>query len=86
VLRYKRTLEIVKEVRAKGGEVIAVVNEGDSDAASLASSAITVPVSNEYGLAVLEVMPLQLLACYFALHSGIDPDRPRNLSKAVMRK
>jgi glucosamine 6-phosphate synthetase-like amidotransferase/phosphosugar isomerase protein len=31
-------------------------------------------------------MPLQLLACYLALNDGIDPDRPRHLSKAVMRK
>jgi glucosamine--fructose-6-phosphate aminotransferase (isomerizing) len=86
VLRYRKTLEIARELRAKGGEVIALVNEGDLAAEQLACCAIEVPVSNEYGLAVLEVIPLQLLACYFALNDGIDPDRPRNLSKAVLRK
>jgi len=86
MLRYRKTLEIARELRAKGGEVIALVNEGDADAKRYASCAIEVPVSNEYGLAVLEAMPLQLLACYFAINDGIDPDRPRNLSKAVMRK
>jgi glutamine---fructose-6-phosphate transaminase (isomerizing) len=84
VLRYTKTLEIMRELRAKGGEVIAIVNEGDRDAEELASCTIAVPPGNEYSLAILEVMPLQLLACHFALNSGIDPDRPRHLSKAVM--
>jgi glutamine---fructose-6-phosphate transaminase (isomerizing) len=83
VLRYMKTLEIVRELRANGGEVIAIVNEGDRGAEELASSTIRVPPSNEYSLAILEVMPLQLLACHFALNSGIDPDRPRHLSKSV---
>jgi glutamine---fructose-6-phosphate transaminase (isomerizing) len=83
-LRYARTLDIVRELRAKGAEVIAIVDEGDSQAKTLASCTIEVPPGNEYSLAVLEIMPLQLLACHFALNSGIDPDRPRHLSKAVM--
>jgi glutamine---fructose-6-phosphate transaminase (isomerizing) len=86
VLRYKKTLEIAREIRAKGGEVIALINEGDDEVGRLASCSIEIPISNEYGLAVLEVIPMQLLACYFALNSGLDPDHPRNLSKAVMRK
>ncbi len=86
VLRYNKTLEIAREIKTKGGEVITLVNQGDADAKHIASCAIEVPASNEYVLAVLEVMPLQLLACYLALNDGIDPDRPRNLSKAVMRK
>ena len=83
-LRYTKTLEIVGELRAKGGEVVAIVNEGDADATRLASCTIGVPPSNEYSLAILEVMPLQLLAYHFALNSGADPDCPRHLSKAVM--
>jgi len=86
VLRYRKTLEIARELRAKGGEVIALVNEDDREAKQYASCALEVPVSNEYGLAVLEVMPLQLLACYLALNDGINPDQPRYLSKAVTRK
>lgn len=85
IIRYRRTLEIARELRSKGGEVIAIVNEGDIESSQIASCAIAVPASNEYCLAVLEAIPLQLLACYFALNDGLDPDRPRNLSKAVMR-
>lgn len=86
VLRYKKTLEIAQEIRAKGGEVIALANDGDASVRTLASCTIDVPRSNEYSLAILEVMPLQLLACFFALNSGINPDRPRHLSKAVMQE
>jgi glutamine---fructose-6-phosphate transaminase (isomerizing) len=86
VLRYKKTVEIMRETRAKGGEVIALANDGDAAVPTVASCTIEVPQSNEYCLAILEAMPLQLLACYFALHSGINPDRPRHLSKAVMQE
>jgi glucosamine--fructose-6-phosphate aminotransferase (isomerizing) len=83
-LRYSKTMEIIRELRGKDGEVIAIINDADTDAEALASCAIAVPASNEYSLAILEVMPLQLLACHFALNSGIDPDHPRHLSKAVL--
>lgn len=85
-LRYTKTLEIMRDLRAQGGEVIAVIDDGDTEGKKLATSAITVPPSNEYSLAILEVMPLQLLACHFALNSGFNPDRPRHLSKAVLLK
>jgi glucosamine--fructose-6-phosphate aminotransferase (isomerizing) len=85
-LRYRKTLEIMRELRAKRGEVISIVNQGDHEAAELSSRTIAIPPSNEYSLAIMEVMPLQLLACRFALNSGINPDRPRHLSKAVTLK
>jgi glucosamine--fructose-6-phosphate aminotransferase (isomerizing) len=85
VLRYRKTLEIIAELRAKGGEVIALSNQGDHKVRSLASSYIEIPSSNEYSLAILGAMPLQLLAYSFAVNSGINPDRPRHLSKAVMK-
>jgi glucosamine 6-phosphate synthetase-like amidotransferase/phosphosugar isomerase protein len=43
------------------------------------------PVS-EYLLPILEVIPLQLFSYFMALENGIDVDRPRNLSKAVVEK
>jgi glucosamine--fructose-6-phosphate aminotransferase (isomerizing) len=86
LLRYRKTLETIGEIRAKGGEVIALANDGDGNVRRLASCTIEVPRSNEYSLAILEAMPLQLLACCFALNSGINPDRPRHLSKAVTQE
>ena len=85
VIRYQKTVEIARETRAKGGDVIALVNEGDRQLRELVSTFIEIPASHEYSLAILETIPLQLLACNLALLDGIDPDRPRNLSKAVTR-
>jgi glucosamine--fructose-6-phosphate aminotransferase (isomerizing) len=42
--------------------------------------------ASEYLLPILEVVPLQLFAYYMAIEHGIDVDRPRNLSKAVVEK
>merc|ERR1719419_1270729 len=33
--------------------------------------------------ALLAVVPLQMIAYYLALAKGVDPDKPRNLAKAV---
>jgi glucosamine--fructose-6-phosphate aminotransferase (isomerizing) len=38
----------------------------------------------EYLLPIAEVIPLQLFAYFMALERGVDVDRPRNLSKAVV--
>ena len=32
---------------------------------------------------ILSVIPLQLLAYYFSLSKGLNPDMPRNLAKSV---
>ena len=48
VRRYKKTLEIARESRVKGGEVIALINEGDDEGAKLASCSVEIPICNEY--------------------------------------
>jgi glutamine---fructose-6-phosphate transaminase (isomerizing) len=63
--------------------VIAVVTEGDHEAARLADHAIPVPASSELLLPILEVVPLQLLAYHIAVRRGCDVDQPRNLAKSV---
>jgi glucosamine--fructose-6-phosphate aminotransferase (isomerizing) len=35
---------------------------------------------------MLEVVPLQLLAYQLAIQGGIDVDKPRNLTKAVLQE
>jgi glucosamine--fructose-6-phosphate aminotransferase (isomerizing) len=35
---------------------------------------------------MLEVVPLQLLAYQLAIQAGIDVDKPRNLTKAVLHE
>src|SRR5260221_12161185 len=61
-LLYEKTLSNIQEVKAREGIVIALVTEGDHEAAKLADHAIAVPASSELLLPILEIVPLQLLA------------------------
>ncbi|HUX44733.1 MAG TPA: SIS domain-containing protein [Terracidiphilus sp.] len=84
VLRYEKTLQLLVDMKAQGARVIALANAGDNEVAALVSDCIAVQPANEYLLPILEVVPLQLFAYFMALEHGVDVDRPRNLSKAVV--
>ena len=84
VLRYRRTLEVMKEVRSRRGPLVAVATEGDTEVAAIADHVFYVPPAPELLLPILEVIPLQLFAYYVAVNKGIDVDHPRNLVKAVV--
>jgi glucosamine--fructose-6-phosphate aminotransferase (isomerizing) len=80
---YEKTVSNIQEVRAREGVVIALVNEGDKEAASIADDVIIVPQTSELLLPILEIVPLQLLAYHIAVRRGCDVDQPRNLAKSV---
>ncbi|MBW4028344.1 MAG: SIS domain-containing protein [Acidobacteria bacterium] len=84
VLRYEKTLQLMKDMQAQGAEIIALALEGDTEVNKLARWTIEVPAASEYLLTILEVVPLQLLAYFTAILRGIDVDNPRNLVKAVV--
>jgi glucosamine--fructose-6-phosphate aminotransferase (isomerizing) len=80
---YEKTLGNMEEVRARGGQVIAVVSEGDVHAASLAQLSLTVPEITPLLAPLLTIIPLQFLAYHVADLKGTDVDQPRNLAKSV---
>ncbi|MGB8932126.1 MAG: glutamine--fructose-6-phosphate transaminase (isomerizing) [Anaeromyxobacteraceae bacterium] len=80
---YEKTLGNIEEVRARGGQVFAIVSEGDTHAASLAQIALTVPEVPPLLSPLLTIMPLQFLAYHVADIKGTDVDQPRNLAKSV---
>jgi glucosamine--fructose-6-phosphate aminotransferase (isomerizing) len=82
-IHYEKTLSNIQEVRARGGIVVAVACEGDEEVAGMADHVISIPVTRELLLPVLEMIPLQLLAYHIAVHRGCDVDQPRNLAKSV---
>ena len=86
VLRYKKTLELLRDMKAQGAKVIAIANAGDAEMAGLVSDCVPVQPASEYLLPIVEVIPLQLFDYFMALERGVDVDRPRNLSKAVVEK
>jgi glucosamine--fructose-6-phosphate aminotransferase (isomerizing) len=80
---YEKTISNLEEVRARDGQVIAVVTEGNGEIAEKADAVITIPDLGEYLTAVLATVPLQLLAYHVAVQKGTDVDQPRNLAKSV---
>lgn len=73
----------IKEVRARGAFVIAIVKEGTTGINEVADKVIYVPSASRYLMPSLTVVPLQLLAYHTTVLKGFDVDKPRNLAKSV---
>ncbi|MBE6827523.1 MAG: glutamine--fructose-6-phosphate transaminase (isomerizing) [Ruminococcaceae bacterium] len=79
----EKTLGNIKEVKARGAQVIALVGENHNAADEFADDIIRVPEINDILMPSLTVIPLQIFAYYMALGRGCDVDKPRNLAKSV---
>jgi glucosamine--fructose-6-phosphate aminotransferase (isomerizing) len=84
VLRYDKVVQLMRDMREQGAEILAIANTGDEDVRKLASHVIEVDEAPEALLPICEVVPLQMLSYFTAVHKGIDVDSPRNLTKAVL--
>ncbi len=80
---YHKTISNIEEIKARGGKIIAIIAEGDQEAAAIADHAIEVPVVSECLMPIIVSVPLQLLAYHIAINKGRDVDQPRNLAKSV---
>ena len=81
---FEKLMSNVKEVKARGADVIGIACENHKEALeSLVDSAMTIPEVDPMFLPSLEVIPMQLFAYYVALMRGCDIDKPRNLAKSV---
>ena len=79
----KKIQSNIKEVRARGAEVIALATEGDPDIAKVASHVVELPQTQPIYSAVLCTVAVQLLSYYTANKLGLPIDKPRNLAKCV---
>lgn len=80
---YEKILSNMEEIRARGGEIIAIVNEEDERISRLAGSIIKVPLVSYELMPIINAIPMQLFAYHVADLKGIDVDKPRNLAKSV---
>lgn len=80
---YKKVVSNIEEIKARSGQVIAIVCEGDEEVFKLADAVIEVPPVSDFLSPFLSVVPLQLLSYHVANKLEIDVDRPRNLAKSV---
>jgi glucosamine--fructose-6-phosphate aminotransferase (isomerizing) len=82
-LQYDKVISNIEEVRARGGEVIAVATEGDTNIRRYSDHVVEIPSAPECLQPLLSVVPLQLLAYHAAVERGCNVDKPRNLAKSV---
>jgi glucosamine--fructose-6-phosphate aminotransferase (isomerizing) len=80
---YEKIVSNIQEVKARKGQVIAVVSEGDEVIKDIADYTIEIPATEEPLTPLLSVIPLQLLSYHIALMRGCNVDQPRNLAKSV---
>ena len=80
---YDKIMSNIEEVRARKGRVIAIATEGDAWIGDKADHVIFIPDVDPVLVALLSVIPLQLLAYHIAVLRGCDVDKPRNLAKSV---
>ena len=80
---YEKVVSNIQEVKARGGQILAVVTEGDTKVRSLADHVVEVPKVHNALAPLLTVVPMQLLSYHIALMRGCNVDQPRNLAKSV---
>ena len=80
---YEKIVSNIQEVKARKGNVIAIVTEGDVVLKEMVNDSIEIPDSHPAIAPLLSVIPLQLLAYHIALLRGCNVDQPRNLAKSV---
>jgi len=80
---YEKILSNIREVKARQGNVITIVTEGDKSLKELSDDIIQIPRSHPVVTPLLAVIPLQLLAYHIAVLRGCNVDQPRNLAKSV---
>jgi glucosamine--fructose-6-phosphate aminotransferase (isomerizing) len=84
VERYEKVVQLMRDMREQGADILAIANTADDTVAGLATHTLFVEELPEALLTISEVVPLQMLSYVMAINNGIDVDSPRNLTKAVL--
>src|SRR5574344_702987 len=80
---FDKVLSNVREIKARGGRIIAVTTEDCTLLDPFADYIIRVPQTLPMLMPLVTCIPLQLLAYHIAVLRGNDVDQPRNLAKSV---
>ncbi|MFN5911688.1 MAG: glutamine--fructose-6-phosphate transaminase (isomerizing) [Bacteroidota bacterium] len=80
---YEKVVSNIQEVKARKGQIIAIVTEGDQHVKEIADHVIEIPETDEHLVPLLATIPLQLLSYHIAVMRGCNVDQPRNLAKSV---
>jgi glutamine---fructose-6-phosphate transaminase (isomerizing) len=80
---YEKVVSNIQEVKARKGNIIAVITEGDNHLKEMVNDIFEIPQCDPVVTPLVAIIPLQLFAYYVAILKGCDVDRPRNLAKSV---
>ncbi|MCB0802549.1 MAG: glutamine--fructose-6-phosphate transaminase (isomerizing) [Flavobacteriales bacterium] len=83
VSNYPKVVSNIQEIKARNGNIIAIVTEGDVEVKEMSQFTIEIPLVDEFLDPLLTVIPLQLLSYHIAVMRGCNVDQPRNLAKSV---
>lgn len=83
-LLHAKVISNLQEVKARGARVIAIAEQGDTEAEHYSDRVFFVPrTTPTLMMPLVTVVPLQIFACEMAKAKGYDVDKPRNLAKSV---
>lgn len=82
---FESNLVSISEIRARNSHVLAITTK-DAPEINDANDVIRIPATLDFLQPILSVIPLQLFAYYITLKLEKNPDKPRNLAKAVTTK
>ncbi len=80
---FKKTLSNIKEVKARGANVIIFAREAFRNGLTDENNVFFLPDVPDIFSVIIEAVALQLMSYYAALEKGCDIDKPRNLAKSV---
>ncbi len=79
----EKTAGNIKEVKARGADVLFLCTEGMAKGRDFYDHVIELPATDSFLMPILAVVPVQIYAYYTAVCRGCDVDKPRNLAKSV---
>lgn len=80
---YEKVVSNIQEVKARKGQIIAIVTEGDTQVKTMADHVIEIPDTDEHLVPLIATIPFQLLSYHIAVMRDCNVDQPRNLAKSV---
>jgi glucosamine--fructose-6-phosphate aminotransferase (isomerizing) len=80
---FDKLMSNIKEVKARGAQVLGVAKESERRIFAEADQVMLVPECDNLLMPIPECIPLQLFAYYVAKANGCDIDKPKNLAKSV---
>ncbi len=80
---YEKVVSNIQEIKARHGQLITIVSEGDVTVKEMSNYTIEIPDTLEPFTPLLTTIPLQLLSYHIAVMRGCNVDQPRNLAKSV---